>query len=274
MATEAATAQRRIPRARPFRVPINLSGTLFLLGLVAIWQIAVSTHLLKSRFLPEPTKIASAIASLTASGALPSNMGHTLYVTLLGWAAAGLLSFVIGVVLGLSSVAWRYSMASIEFLRALPGISFVPVAVLLLGFSVKMELVVVVYVSLWPVLVNTVHGVRRVTPLHNDVAKMLRMSALTRVRRFVLPTAAPYLLVGMQVSLAISFALALVAEMVGNPAGAGQALVVAQNTLQPANMFAYIVVVGIVGVALNAALMRAAAMWLPGTTSQGRPEAI
>lgn len=251
---------------------LNLEGVLFLVALIAAWQLAVASGAITSQFLPSPTAIASATGDLIASGEMGRNLLHTVYVTLLGWALAGLLGVALGLALGLSAPLWRYSMASLEFLRALPGISFVPVAVLLLGFSVRMELVVVVYVSVWPVLVNTVHGARSVTPLHQDVARMMRMGTATRIRRFVLPTTAPFILVGLQVSLSLALALALVAEMVGNPQGVGQALILAQNTLQPADMFAYVVVIGVVGVLLNAAFLRLAALGLPGTMSLARSD--
>jgi NitT/TauT family transport system permease protein len=244
---------------------VNFSGILFLIALVAIWQLAMSTGILTSTFLPQPKDIGKAIFDLTESGEMTSNLWHTVYVTLIGWALAGLIGFVVGLLVGLSLDAWRFSMASLEFLRALPGIAFVPVAVLIFGFSVKMELIVVTYVSIWPVLVSTVHGVRQVTPLHDEVAQMLRMGRLARIRCVVIPTMAPFVLVGLQISLSLSLALALVAEMVGNPTGVGQALIVAQNTLQPADMFAYVIVIGFVGVLLNLLFVRLVERGFPGT---------
>jgi len=267
VATEAVPQPRAPRRARHLRVPFNVSGILFLIVLAGVWQLAMSTGVLTSNFLPEPWEIGKAVGDLTSSGEMTSNLWHTVYVTLVGWALAGLIGIAFGLAIGLYSEVWRYSMASLEFLRALPGIAFVPVAVLLLGFSVKMELIVVTYVSVWPVLVNTVHGVRQVTDLHDDVAKMMGMGRLERVRRFVIPTTAPYVAVGLQVSLALSLALALVAEMVGNPTGVGQALIVAQNTFHPEEMFAYVIVIGIVGVLLNWAFVKMIEHGFPGTMS-------
>ena len=251
-------------------MPFNVSGILFLIALLGVWQLAMSAGIFTSTFLPEPREIGSSIVDLTESGEMTSNLWHTVYVTLIGWALAGLIGLGIGLLVGLSLEAWRYSMASLEFFRALPGIAFVPVAVLLFGFSVKMELIVVTYVSVWPVLVNAVHGVRQVTPLHNDVARMMGMGRLARIRRFVIPTMAPFVAVGLQISLALSLALALVAEMVGNPTGVGQALIVAQNTLHPEEMFAYVVVIGLVGVLLNWGFLKLLDHGFPGTMASER----
>jgi ABC-type nitrate/sulfonate/bicarbonate transport system permease component len=270
MVTGSAASRRRGVLRLPSLRWVNLSGAAFLVALAALWQLAVAERWITSQYLPEPTAIARSIGDLAQSGALTHNFSHTLYVTLVGWVASGVLGVALGLALGLSAVTWRYSMASIEFLRALPAISFVPVAVLLLGFSTKMELVVVIYVSLWPILIGTIHGARQVTPMHRDLARMMHMSRMAQIRRLVLPTIAPFVFVGLQVSLSLSLALALVAEMVGNPVGVGQALIVAQNTLHPPEMFAYVVLVGIIGVLLNALFLRLVAWAFPGTSSAAR----
>lgn len=266
-----ASALRRPRYRRRWRV-LNFEGVAFLLLLGVLWQVAKDTDLVSSKFLPSPTEIATAAGSLINAGTLAADVWHTLYVTLLGWTIAAVLGVTIGLLLGLVSGLWRYSMASFEFLRALPAISFVPVAVLLLGFSVKTELVIVVYVSIWPVLVNSVHGARAMTPLHDDLARMLHLGRASRVRRLVLPTAMPFVLVGLQFALALALALALVAEMIGNPQGIGHGLIVAQDTLRPGEMFAYVVLVGLLGIALNAIYLRAASAAFPVAASGLRTE--
>jgi sulfonate transport system permease protein len=242
---------------------VNLEGAAFVVALIIAWQVAKDTGAITSEFLASPTEIVNATGDLIDAGTLPADIWHTFYVTVLGWAIAAALGVAVGLALGLSMVVWRYSMASIEFLRALPAISFVPVAVLLLGFSIKTELLVVVYVSIWPIIVNTVYGARAVTPLHNDLSRMLRLGRRERIWRLVLPTAMPYLLVGLQFALTLSLALALVAEMIGNPVGMGHGLIAAQNSLQSAQMFAYVVLVGVLGVTLNAVFLLLARLLFP-----------
>jgi ABC-type amino acid transport system permease subunit len=122
VSTEALPASSPPRPPRRFRVPLNLSGILFLIALVGLWQLAMSAGLLTSTFLPQPQEIGSSIVELTESGEMTSNLWHTVYVTLIGWALAGLIGLVLGLVIGLSMEAWRYSMASLEFFRALPGI--------------------------------------------------------------------------------------------------------------------------------------------------------
>lgn len=243
---------------------INLLGLATMCALVAIWEGLVDSGAIDFEFLPAPSGIAEALWSLVSSGEMLSDLVHTLRSAVAGWALASLVGVALGVWLGLSDRAWRYSMASIEVLRAIPPISLVPVALLVFGFSLKMELTLIVYVGAWTVLVNTIDGVRSVRPELLDVTHMLRMSRLTTIRKVILPSAMPSIVVGLRLALSLSLVLAVVAEMIGNPSGLGNGLVRAQQALQPEQMFAYVVTIGMLGIALNAALSLVSARAFPG----------
>lgn len=267
--TTAATSARLRGRPRS-HLPrwLNLPGLGVLLALALLWQVAVGAGLLDYEFLPSPTEIVTGFRELVESGEMQSAVLHTMMVTLVGWLLAAVVGIGLGVALGMIHTAWRYSMATIEVLRALPAIAFVPAAVLVLGFSMRMELAIVLYVSQWPILIGTITGVRNVSALHRDVASTLRFSTRRTVRDIVLPSAAPYVIVGLQLALSLALALALVAEMVGNPQGIGRGLVAAQQTLQSAHMYAYVLVVGLLGLGINTLFMGTVRRLFPGTTAQ------
>ena len=157
-------------RARP-----NWLGLLTMAALLALWQALVEADALEHEYMPAPSEVAAATRRLAASGELAQAAGHTLRVVLLGWTAAAVIGVVLGVALGLSRTAWRWSMASLEAVRAMPPICLVPVALLLFGFSVRMELTIIVYASAWPVMINTIDGVRGVRPELLQVARMMRL---------------------------------------------------------------------------------------------------
>ena len=253
--------------ARPGDVlrQVNVLGLLTMVAFVVGWEALVRSGVLTYEFLPAPSAVVGGARSLLAAGELVGNVAHTLQVTLLGWLLASSLGIGLGLVLGLSKTAWRYSMASIEVMRAIPPVSLVPVAVLVFGFSIRMELMIILFVSAWPVLVNTIDGVRGVRAELLDLAAMLRMSRLTRIARIILPSAMPSILVGLRLAMSLSLVLAVVAEMIGNPAGLGDALVRAQQALQPAQMFAYVFTIGLLGIGLNAALGLASARLVPSS---------
>jgi sulfonate transport system permease protein len=249
---------------------INGLGLLTVLALFAIWEALVAGGTLGYEYLPAPSAVAEAAARLTASGELVEATGHTLRVVLLGWTAAGMIGIALGLLLGLFPAAWRWSMASFEAIRAMPPICLVPVALLVFGFSVRMELTIIVYAAAWPVMVNTIDGVRGVRPELLELARMLRLTRTETVRRIVLPAALPLAIVGLRLALSFALVLAIVAEVAGNPSGLGNAIVAAQQALQPAEMFAYVLAIGALGVALNVAFGSLAARVMPAVAT-GRP---
>lgn len=154
-------------------------------------------------------------------------------------------------------------MASFEAIRALPPICLVPVALLIFGFSVRMELTIIVYAAAWPVMINTRDGARGVRPELIEVARMLRLSRPQTVRRIILPAALPPAIVGLRLALSFALVLAIVAEVAGNPSGLGNAIVSARQALRSDEMFVYVLAIGVLGVALNAAVGLLVARALP-----------
>jgi ABC-type nitrate/sulfonate/bicarbonate transport system permease component len=261
------TGRVRLPGAAAAGAEIrrfNWLGGACILGVVGLWQLFTTANPGVATYLPSPVAVAQAGMELIRSGELQADVVHTLGVTLAGWAIAAIVGIALGFWLGVSRTAFRYSMASVEVLRALPGVTFVPLAVLLLGLSSTMELAVVIYVTTWPILVNTVHGVHGVTPTHRDLSHFLRMTRTTRLRAVVMPSAAGHIIVGLRLGLAAALTLAVVAEMVANPAGMGHGITFYRNALRPEPMYAYIVSLGILGLVLNAVLMGVVRLALPG----------
>lgn len=251
---------------------VNLSGLLTMVALLGAWETAVRLGSLQLTTLPPPSAVAARAGDLVLSGTLLADLLHTLQVTLLGWVLAGLIGVALGLFLGLWRPAWRWSMASLEMLRAVPPITLVPMALFVFGFSVRTELMLVVYASAWPVLVNTLEGARAVRPELRDVALTLRLSRWETLRKVVLPAAAPSILVGLQLGLSLALVLAVVAELVGNPAGLGHGLVLAQLALRPEEVFVYFFAIGLLGIGLNAALRLLAAR-VPAVAPHGRRQA-
>jgi sulfonate transport system permease protein len=241
---------------------INWPGLLTVGVLLGCWQGAASSGLLQYEFLPPPSAILLGLGSIVQSGELGSQTLHTMQSVVTGWAIATVLGISLGLLLGSSPPLRDYSIASIEILRPIPGIAFLPVALLLFGFSTRMELFVIVLPVLWPVLVGTMSGVMAVPSKLYDVGHTLRLSRFEIARKISLPAAAPTIFIGAKIGLTLALVLAIIAEMVGNPEGLGYAIVSAQQALRPEIMFAYIFIVGIIGIAINL-LADFAGRWVP-----------
>ncbi len=249
-------------RGTPFR-RVNAPGLLTMAVLVGLWEALVRSGLLEYDYLPAPSAVAQAAGALLVAGGLVRNVVHTLTVALVGWVASAVIGIGLGILLGISRTAWRYSITTFEALKPIPPITLVPAALLVFGFSLEMELVIVIYVGVWPVLINTIGGVRGVSPELRDTARMLRFRPFAAVAKVILPAAMPVIAVGLRLALSLCLVLAVVAEMVGNPAGLGHALVRAQHALQPERMFVYVVATGVLGITINAAFDAAARKVFP-----------
>jgi ABC-type nitrate/sulfonate/bicarbonate transport system permease component len=164
----------------------------------------------------------------------------------------------------------RYSLASIEVLRPMPGIAFVPVALLLFGFSLQTELIIIILPALWPVLINTMGGVTGIHARLFEVGRTFRLPRTAIIRKILMPAALPAILVGARISMTLALVLAVIAEMVGNPNGLGYAVVREQQALQPEKMFANVLVIGVIGIILNAALVAAVAAFFPAASGRLR----
>ncbi|MCW5691977.1 MAG: ABC transporter permease subunit [Pseudolabrys sp.] len=234
---------------------INLPGLAFMAGLVVLWEIFARTVGARLETIPSVSKILVALHQLVSDGVLMPQLAHTVFVSIAGWLIACAIGLTAGLVIGIWRPVWTYSMASIDVLRSIPSISLISIALLLFGFSSKMEMVIVVYVSQWPVLLATASAVGATPRSYLDSARSLRLSERATVMKVRIPAALPGIVVGVRLALTLSIALAVVAEMVGNPAGLGFGIVYAQQAIQPAQAFAYLLVIGLIGWALNAALM-------------------
>lgn len=242
---------------------INLPGLLTLVAFIAFWEAAVRSGAVTYEYLPAPSAIAVAFVGVARSGELVAATAHTLRSVLIGWLIAGSLGGLLGIVFGLSAFARRWFLASLEILRPLPAIAFLPVALLLFNFSLATELVVIVYASVWPMFVNAMGGIANVAARLHDVSLTLKLTPLQTLVKVLLPAAAPAILVGARLCLGTTLVMAIIAEMIGNPHGLGYAVVNALMAIQPEQMFAYVVFIGLLAIALNGILLMAARRLLP-----------
>jgi ABC-type nitrate/sulfonate/bicarbonate transport system permease component len=250
---------------------VNWPGIAVFGLILAAWEAAVRSGLIAFEFFPAPSAILAAALELAHDGILLRDLLHTLVSIAIGWTIAMIVGVSIGLSLGFSPLARRYLLASIEVLRPMPGIALAPLGLLLFGFSLQTELVVTVLPTVWPVMINTMGGIANVQPRLIDVGRTFRLSRHEIVRTLLLPAAMPSIVVGARISLGLALVMSIVAEMVGNPEGLGYGIVREQQALHPESMFAYIAVVGALGVILNAGVL-ALTTWLWPSTVPRRLE--
>jgi ABC-type nitrate/sulfonate/bicarbonate transport system permease component len=183
-----------------------------------------------------------------------------------GWLIAVAIGVAVGTALGRARVGMDYVSALFAFFRAVPPPALVPVFMLLFGIDTTMKLATIVFGALWPVLLNTVDGVRSVDAVQTDTARSFRVRRHLWIGMVVLPAALPKIFSGLRVSLAIALLLMVVSEMVGVTNGIGYQLRYAQDRFSFIEMWAWIVLLGVLGYVFNTVLLaveRRVLRWQP-----------
>lgn len=178
-------------------------------------------------------------------------LGMTLLTFGLGYALASILGIVAGVLLAASRTVADFLAPLLEFLRALPAIALVPAFISALGTDLQMRLSIVVFASVWPVLLNTLDGIRGLDPVVRDSAQVFRVPRGQRLLFVTLPGASPQIFAGLRVGLALSLIAVIVTEMVASAEGIGAFARAAQYSFDIPAMWTAIILMGIVGYLLN-----------------------
>ncbi|MFI5910175.1 ABC transporter permease [Dactylosporangium sp. NPDC051541] len=169
-----------------------------------------------------------------------------------GYGLALLLGVALGVAIGSSRTLRAVTEPVLEFLRAVPPPMLVPVLVLLSGFSDRTKILVIVFGAIWPVLLNTVEGVRGADEVLVDTCRTYRITGGLRLRAFVLRAASPQIVVGARQALSISIIMMVIGELLGTTNGLGYIIIDFQRTYQIPQMWSGVFVLGLLGVALSA----------------------
>lgn len=231
---------------RPFVFPAVL------LGALEWWARTTGRG---SDALAPPSAAVRAFVGAAGDGTLLTATAFTLGSAALGLLIGLLLGVAGGTLLGLSRRAATLASLSVEVARPVPSVALIPLAMLVFGFGLRMEVSVVAFACLWPVLVLTQAAVRQVEPRLLEVAQALQLTPWQRFVWIVGPAIVPRLFVALRLGVAIALVVAVTVEIAANPHGMGYALIIAQQSLDPALMLAWLGWVGVVGFAINAAAL-------------------
>ncbi len=231
-----------------------LKGLLVPLILVAAAEAALRASNLHSDAVAPPSEVAVALIGAIGDGSLLAATGQTLYGAALGLALGGGMGLALGLVLGLLRPLDRLLDVTVEVIRPVPSVALIPIALLALGFGPGMEIAIVAFSCTWPVLILTRAAVAGVEPQLLEVGRVLGLSVRQRVVKIVIPAALPRLVVAFRLAVGVALVVAVTVEVAADPRGLGNAIMVAQQALQPALMLADLVWIGFIGVVLNAAL--------------------
>jgi ABC-type nitrate/sulfonate/bicarbonate transport system permease component len=211
----------------------------------------------QSDSIAPPSAVAVAFVEALGDGSLLQATRETLIGAFAGLAIGASLGLALGVLLGSLRALDALMDLTIEVLRPIPSVAVIPVALVALGFGYRLEIAIVSFACVWPLLVLTRSAVAGVEPRLIEVARALRLSPWQRTLKIVTPAALPRIFVAFRLAAGISLIVSVTVEIAVNPQGLGNGVMVAGQALRPELMLAYLVWIGVVGYVLNAALVGA-----------------
>lgn len=248
-------------RLRP--LGLGLAG---LVGFGALLELVPRVGLVPERFLPPTSRILAELGRQVRQEPLWDAVGNTLLTWAIGLALAVGAAVVLGVVIGMVPLLRAATASTIEFLRPIPSVAWIPAAIVLYGPVRAGTLLIVVYAAFWQMLVQVLHGVVDVDPVARDTAHSYRLGPWARVRWLIWPTALPYAVTGLRLAAAVALILTVTGELfVGTP-GLGAEILVAAAGGAVTLTYTLVMVTGLVGVAANLlfrAVERQALAWHP-----------
>lgn len=233
---------------------LNWALPVVTVGVVLLaWQFMTVGGIVSATQFPTMTDTMAALGREISTGRVWPAIGATLIGWLIGMVITIVLGVVIGTALAYNDFAQRSAAPVIEIFKAIPAIAILPLVILIAGSTLPMKVFLVCFAAFWPFLIQVIYGVRSMDPIVLDTARALGVRGVRRFLQISVPSASPYLVTGMRIASAQALILCIVAEIVGGAAGIGRNILLAENTGVVAypTMYAYIMVAGILGVALT-----------------------
>jgi ABC-type nitrate/sulfonate/bicarbonate transport system permease component len=227
-----------------------LLGLVGLVAFGAFIELLPHTGLVKAEYFPPSSRIVRALWFEAGQASFRSALLDTIQTWLTGLAIALALGIAVGVIIGSVPLLREFTASTIEFLRPIPSVALIPGLVVLLHED-QSTLVIVVYASFWQVLVQVLYGVADVDPVARDTARSYHLGLLRRIRYVVWPTALPFVLTGVRLGAAVALVLTITGELIIGSPGLGDLINLEYTAGNVANMFALIVVTGLIGVVAN-----------------------
>ncbi|MGH7033665.1 MAG: ABC transporter permease [Stellaceae bacterium] len=238
---------------RGFIIPVTL---------IALWEIGARAGILPPDTMSQPSAITVAGWQALLDGSLLIATLQTFQSALLGLALGAAIGIAIGTMIGLSPALEAVIGPTLDTIRPVPAVAIIPLALLIYGFGVRMEVTVVTFAAVWPILIVTVTAVRAIEPRLLEIARMLEMRPLRRMAEIVLPAALARIAIGIRVSANVALVVAVTVEIVLNPQGLGYGMIIAAQSLRPGLMWAELLWIAFAGWVFNMLLLTIDRRWL------------
>jgi NitT/TauT family transport system permease protein len=231
-----------------------LKNTMAIIIFFTLWEVSPRLGLVDATFLPPFSEVLATGWTLILNGQLIEHVAASLTRSLIGYSIALIFAIPLGLLIG-----WYQGFANalnplLEMLRNTAALALLPVFILLLGIGEASKIALVIYACSWPLLLNTISGVRTVDPLLIKSARTMGLSPLRLFQKVILPASVPTIFVGVRLAGTFSVLVLVAAEMVGAKAGLGYLIIYSQYNFQIPHMYVGILTITVVGLGITAVL--------------------
>jgi ABC-type nitrate/sulfonate/bicarbonate transport system permease component len=244
----------------------NWLGLATFLALLAVWETVSASGRVSPALLPPPSRVLPLVWQILASGSFVAPLAETLSLLALGFGIGCASACALGLAMGWSATLFRLLEPLVELVRPIPKPALIPPLFLFLGLGTATKVTVVALAAFFPVLINTLQAVHGIDPVTVGTARTFGYSRTETLLNTVLPASLPMILTGMRVSLGLSLVLVILAEMLINSKGIGYLILDMQRSFRVPEMYAWIVILGLLGLLLNAVFE-----WIEGRLIAWRP---
>ena len=227
-----------------------------IIGILILLELLSRSEVIDPFLIPAPSKVFGTLTSGAFLSASLPQTGLTFLRAAVGYLIAIIIAIPLGIAMGRSHTIYRFTSPLVELLRPLPSSAIIPVALLFLGIGSQMKIAVIAFGSLWPILVSTIEGAKNIDSVLLDTTHLLRLNFRRRVVGVYLPAAAIHIAAGMRTSLAVSLILAVTAEMIVGINGLGFFIIDMERAFRIQEMYAAIIILGLLGYFLNEVFLR------------------
>jgi sulfonate transport system permease protein len=258
MGTLGGSRRSPKPERKPFaRVGVSLGAGLGLIVpalLFVAWSLASARQWVAPQILPAPGAVGETLIDQLRSGDLLTNLGISLARVAGGFAVGGALGLVLGIAMGLSRRVEDYLHPTFKAISQVPVLGWLPLAMMFLGIGESLKIAIIAHASLVPVALNTLKGIRGVSRNYIDVARVFQFSHAQMLRKVVLPAAVPGMFVGIRYGITQAWLSLVTVELLASSEGVGFMIVWGRQLFQLDLVLTAILVVGLVGLAIDKSL--------------------
>jgi len=216
--------------------------------ILVIWAILTTyTGIIPSYLIPSPQEVLTAFKSLLMNGTLVADTVDTVTRVIIGFVVAAAVAIPLGIIIGWSKTVENYTSFLIGILRPIPPIAWIPFAILWFGLGLGSAIFIIFVGSVFPILINTADGVKRIDKVYIESAYTLGADQLQTIKKVVFPAALPNIITGLKIGMGIALMCTVAAEMIGSNNGLGYLILTATSMLDSASAIVGMLAIGVIG---------------------------